>query len=278
VTNEDSPVINDRYLLYIDILGFSDLVTADSPKVHDLYEVIASLNVHTHPSFRTIVFSDTILVYNTSAPTTAYDRHYLVMYLCEFAQDLQDRLTGRGIVFRAVLVHGEFMHYELNSVPCFFGTALIDAYRSEKQIPAIGLFMDHSLVPDSDIFQTAPFNDRYDFVFITQTLQSVENEHGGIFPIDRFSLEETDLIYVLVPEVLYLKQLSNWATSHKDAKVRQKCANTLSLFRDHYPHTLKHLEATGFELEAISPGAKWAEVESRYPESYSFAVATRNVY
>jgi hypothetical protein len=212
VPNPDSPINNDRYLLYIDILGFSDLVTADSRKVHDLYEVIASLNVHKHPSFQAIVFSDTILVYNTHRPTTAYDRHYLVMYLCEFAQDLQDRLTGRGIVFRAVLVHGEFMHYELNSVPCFFGTALINAYRSEKQIPAIGLFTEHSIVPDSDIFQTTPFNDRYDFVFITQTLETIENEHGGIFPIDRFYLEETGLIYQLVRE-----RGPSWISSRQQA-------------------------------------------------------------
>lgn len=184
MANQISHKENHRYLLYIDILGFSDLVTGNSPKVHDLYEVIASLNVHKHPSFQAIVFSDTVLVYNTHRPVTDHDRHYLVMYLCEFAQDLQYRLTGRGIVFRAVLVHGDFMHYELNSVPCFFGAALIDAYRSEKQIPAIGLFMERSLVPDSDIFRTAAFNDTYNFVFITQTLDTIEGEHGGLFPVD----------------------------------------------------------------------------------------------
>src|SRR5271169_2114681 len=100
-----------------------------------------SLHVHTHPSFRAIVFSDTILVYNTEGQDAAFDRHYLVMYLCEFAHDLQQRLTEKDIFFRAVLVKGAFHHYELNGIPCFFGEALIRAYLSERTIKAIGLFM-----------------------------------------------------------------------------------------------------------------------------------------
>jgi hypothetical protein len=91
--------MTDRYLLYIDILGFSDLVAGSDPKIHDLYEVIASLNVHDHPSFRAIIFSDTILVYNVEGQDTRSDRSYLVMYLCEFAQDLQHRLTAKDIFF-----------------------------------------------------------------------------------------------------------------------------------------------------------------------------------
>ena len=75
-----------RYLLYIDILGFSDLVAAGSPRVHDLYEVIASLNVHRHSAFRAIVFSDTVLVYNTVGGDTKADRESIVMFLCEFSQ------------------------------------------------------------------------------------------------------------------------------------------------------------------------------------------------
>ena len=269
---------NDRYLLYIDILGFSDLVTSKSPRVHDLYEVIASLNVHQHQSFRAIVFSDTIVVYNVRRPRTAHDRHYLVMYLCEFAQDLQHRLIGRGVLFRAVLVRGDFIHYEINSVPCFFGSALIDAYRSEKKIKAIGLFMDRSIVRDSDIFQTRPFNEKYHFVFITQNLNTIEDLHGGIFPIDRFSLEASDLIYFLVPEILHLKQLNDLATSHEDEEVRLKCNNTLALFRARYPQLLESLEATKFSLEAISPGANWTKVTSRFPEDYSYAVKKKVVY
>ena len=90
-----------------------------------------------------------------------------------------------------LLVRGDFTHYELNALPCFFGSALIDAYQSEKQIDAIGLFMQGSIVSDSDIFDTVKFKTNYDFVFITQNLKRVEDM--GRFPLDRFVIEETEL-------------------------------------------------------------------------------------
>lgn len=35
----------DKYFLYIDILGFSELVKNGSNEIDELYEIIASLNV-----------------------------------------------------------------------------------------------------------------------------------------------------------------------------------------------------------------------------------------
>jgi len=268
--------MNDRYLLYIDILGFSALIDEGATKIDDLYEAIASLHVHRHPAFRVIIFSDTILVYNCTGGEAREDRSYLIMFLCEFAQDLQKRLTGRGIFFRAILVRGQFRHYELNAIPCFFGTALVRAYRAEKSIPAIGLFMERPLVSDSDIFKSVPFDDEHNFVFITQGLNTVEDLWGGI--IDRFELEETDLIYMLVPELLFLRDVSRFAAFHSEEKVRLKHVNTLNLLRARYPRTIGLLEANAFDFDTLCPGAKWAEVVGRYPEPYSWAVKTRVSY
>ena len=138
--------------------------------------------------------------------------------------------------------------------------------------------MHHSIVPDSNIFKGVAFNDEYNFVFITQSLNEVEDQHGGSFPMDRFLVEETELIYHLVPEILYLKQLNHWATAHGDEKVQQKCLRSLALFRTRYPKTLQHLESTNFDLDAISPGASWAEVVSRFPENYAWAIENRVNY
>jgi hypothetical protein len=268
--------MTDRYLLYIDVLGFSALIEEGFARIDDLYEVIASLNVHDHPTFRVIVFSDTILVYNVEGRDVREDRSYLVMFLCEFAQDLQRRLTGRGIFFRAILVRGQFTHYELNAIPCFFGTALVRAYRAEKTIRAIGLFMERSLVPDSAIFRSVAFDDVHNFVFITQGLNTVEDLWGGV--IDRFELEDTDLIHVVVPELLFLREVRRLAAFHQDEGVRQKHANTLNVFRARYPRTLGLLEANDFEFQTLCPDAKWSEAVARYPESYSWAVKNRVIY
>ena len=54
----------EKTFLYIDILGFKNLVTSNTDKVESIFKIIDSLHVHKDIAFRTIVFSDTILVFN----------------------------------------------------------------------------------------------------------------------------------------------------------------------------------------------------------------------
>ena len=88
----------DRFLLYIDILGFSEMTNNEPRKVARVYSILDELNVHRHNSFKTIVFSDTVLVYNPDLAETDEERQYLVWYLIEFAEDLHHRLTGQDIL------------------------------------------------------------------------------------------------------------------------------------------------------------------------------------
>jgi len=99
--------MDEKLLLYLDILGFSELVSK-SAKVQELYSIVDKLNVFSHkPQFECIVFSDTMLVYN-SVPLSQNDRSTAVMWMCEFAQDLFYRLIGRDLYFRALLTEGQF--------------------------------------------------------------------------------------------------------------------------------------------------------------------------
>src|SRR5258706_9859405 len=78
----------ERFLLYIDILGFAQMSRSEPRKVARVYSILDSLNVHRHDMFKTIVFSDTILVYNLQLASSKSERDYLVWYLIEFAEDL----------------------------------------------------------------------------------------------------------------------------------------------------------------------------------------------
>ncbi len=247
-------------------------------RVNDLYEVIASLNIHKHDAFKAVVFSDTILVYNVIDATSEHDRKYLVMFLCEFAQDLMDRLVERNIVFRAVLVYGEFTHYELNSIPCFYGAALIEAYKREKDIQAIGLFISKELDKDNDIFRSRPFNDNFNFVYITQSLQRVERDFQGNFPVDAWLFEDTDEIWHIVPEILVMKHIYSNANSGLAQPIKQKYQTTWSFYEKEYPNTLGFLVANAFDVSKMSPNAGWNKVLERYPEDYSWAIETRNEF
>ncbi|MGH9654682.1 MAG: hypothetical protein ACRD6B_14600 [Bryobacteraceae bacterium] len=66
---------------------------------------------------------------STSNARSLEDVRYMVMFLCEFAQDLLYRLIGRDIHFRAYITCADFAHYALENVKdVFYGEALIEAY------------------------------------------------------------------------------------------------------------------------------------------------------
>ncbi len=143
---------NLKYLLYIDILGFSNLAKTDYNKVNELFAAIDSLNAHQHPGFQTVAFSDTILIFNKSLPITQYDHEYFVMFCCEFAQDLTFKCRKLDIQFRAILTCGEFSYEKLSNIEAYHGNALITSYLKEKEIIGLGLFIDKEISHYNKIF------------------------------------------------------------------------------------------------------------------------------
>jgi hypothetical protein len=272
---------DNRFLLYIDILGFSDLVSNSPSKIDDLYEVIASLNAHKHNAFRCVIFSDTILVYNTDGGDTRRDISYLLMFQCEFVKDLLHRLTSRGIFYRAVITYGYFRHYQLNEVPCFYGTSLINAYNAEKDIKAIGLFMDNKLIPYCDIFHHTPFNDNYSFVYVTQALDQLEGICKSGLPAGelKFYIEETELNWTGGPEILHLAALcGNARSAALPESVTKKYQTTIELYRRRYPQIISRLEDNQFDIKSVFPEVDWSAVIARHPENYSHAIKERTDY
>lgn len=269
ITNEPDDLIplRDRYFLYIDILGFADLVLNAPERVADLYETISSLNVHRHESFGTIVFSDTILVYPKFEP--GIGRHadaYFITFLCEFAEDLMHRLKNKDIYFRAILTQGKFAHYFIDSIPCFYGPALVDAYKSEKQIKAVGLFMDRRCTSHSHTFRTRPFNDRFDFVYLWQSLEEFGPDGFNPFPYpDASAFEQMDLQWGLAKDVLMLSNIAR-KRSNADPNISMKHSNTWELIRCRYPKILDGLEEANFNPSVFCPKLDWAESVKRARE------------
>src|ERR1700733_13525676 len=168
--------MNDHYLLYIDVLGFRELVESAPERVDELFQIVASLNVHGHGDFAAIAFSDTILIHNVATPASKHDRQYAVMYQCEFFRDLVHRVAGRGFSFRAILTYGPFHLYRLNDVSYFYGLALNRAYDKEKHLQVTGLLMDDHCHNFSNIFSSRPFGDGWHYVFVTQAMDTWEDQ------------------------------------------------------------------------------------------------------
>ncbi len=248
--------MSDKYLLYIDILGFSKLVENHPTKIRQLYGIINSLNAHKHDLFKTIVFSDTVLVYNDREPESDNDHNDIVWYLIEFAEDLLFRLTGQGIFFRAVLLKGNFEHYNLKNVECFFGKSLISAYTLEKNIPAIGLFISSECNKRNKYFRTTIFKEDLHFVYLNRNLERLNHDNGGRLPVHPIVL---DGLVDIVSDIRYLSDIFKHMREHPLPQVRSKYLATWDLYEQRYSGILKPLKDSDFALRVIAEYFDWEE-------------------
>lgn len=256
-----------RFLLYIDILGFKEMTLKDRRKVARIYAILDKLNVHDHPNFKTIVFSDTILTYNPVEVTSDDDRRYLVWYLTEFAEDLHHRLIGQDIWFRAVLVSGEFNHYNLKNIECFFGESLISAYLSEKTLPMMGLAMHNSCLPYNRFFELDRFNKEYSFVYLARQFKQMK-DLANQFPTSYFGVAD---ISPLFPEAArFLSELYLLMRENGDPAVRAKALATWDFYNRRYPEIVSALVTNAFDLAAIAPKGAWAEEAQALEENIRY--------
>lgn len=134
-------ISNGRYLLFLDILGFSELV--ESRGVQEIYAVIdGALKAfggweEKNGLFKTIYFSDTFLFYQ---PPKGYgDWAFLDIYA--IGGMILSALLAAGIPARGAISFGEF-EVELDSAgrhQIYFGKALIEAYKAEGREQWIGI-------------------------------------------------------------------------------------------------------------------------------------------
>jgi hypothetical protein len=253
-----------KYLLYIDILGFGAMAGSDAGRVVRLYSIIDSLNVHRHSGFRTIVFSDTILVYNDFTPRDEQEHDYAVMFACEFAQDLLVRLVEQDVYFRALLEYGEFSSDKLTNIQSVFGPALVRAYQREKQLQAVGLFATAACVARNRVFPTERFQDDLYFVFLNQSLERLQRNTGGQLPSDPSYVDNTDDYHRILWDLSFLASVHRHMRGHSEQRVRAKHLATYDLYRRRYPDLLAALEAARFQPECICPTHDWSREKAHF--------------
>lgn len=245
---------HERFLLYIDILGFSEMTRSEPRKVTRLYSILDSLVVHRNYSFKTIVFSDTVLTYNQQLPQSDKDREDLIWYLTEFAEDLHRKLIGQDIYFRAILTAGDFSHYQLKNIECFYGGALIKAYTAEKNIPSLGLFMDNSCVPYNRFFRLENFDAGLSFVYLNRALESFSEAFGGdpALPIQAEGLDMWALSPDLPWSVRFMKDIYHSMRAHSNPAIRTKFLTAWDFYVRRYPNLMEKLVKNNFDVNCLS--------------------------
>jgi hypothetical protein len=260
--------LRGKYLLYIDILGFSDLVLKRG-QVRQLYEIINSLHAHEHPNFKTLAFSDTILIYNSYDPDNESDRRYLVMFLCEFAQDLFYRLIGKDLHFRAYLALGEFNHEVLKNIQAFYGETLVRTYRRQSEIQCSGLFVENDIAGDFDVFHADPYDSDCRFVHLMQSLDRVSFA-GAEYPVPADLILPEGQEWFLAYDFTYLRNIySHMNDINLPPRVRVKYGSAWQMIRKRHKVLLDVLEASNFNPRSISD-FDWSEPMRRVGTSDGF--------
>jgi len=93
------------------------------------------------------------------------------------------------------LTFGEFNFDQLKNIQAYYGLALIDTYKSEKQLEGFGLFADKNISNKVVVFDKVNFSEKFDFIILCQSLKNLYLMTDGILPIDINLLTDTDECY-----------------------------------------------------------------------------------
>jgi hypothetical protein len=267
--------MNKRLFLYIDILGFSEIVR-NNENVLRLYRLIDQARIHHDSHFRVIVFSDTIVAYNINSNYSDEPKAVEVMYLIELTQDFFHKLIGTNIFFRAIITEGEFFHTELDNLQAYFGEALVDAYSDEKKLTGTGLFVHKKLRKSNQVFRFKDYSDKYDYIYLThicsgitswlaRDVEKIERPDFSEYPLHPDLLTSAGYEYMVYPELVHFKEVYQNMNSHLDPKVRSIYLSTWNMYTLAYPGLMQSLVRSKFDPNGMSI-LDWRRAKKMYEE------------
>jgi hypothetical protein len=185
---ETNSVYTERYVAFIDILGFSDHVRRSAHAADEAEKLIGILNriarTWTDPElqithsalgvdFRSTSFSDCTVLSEAATPKAL---QYLVFRATQFALDL----LANGFLLRGAIAKGLLHHSE----HAIFGPAFLNAYDSERNVAKYPrIIVDQRTHEDFVDMQDAQLGEAYDR-FIGPNLR--HDDDGPVF-VDIFS-------------------------------------------------------------------------------------------
>jgi len=267
--------MNKRLFLYIDILGFKELIK-DTEKVLRLYSILDQARIHYDSSFRSIVFSDTIVAYNIHSNYTDEAKAVEVMFLIELTKDIFHLLIGTGIYFRAVITEGEFFHDKFENLEAYFGEALVEAYLEEKQLEGTGLYLNNCLRDFNRTFRFKKFSEKFDYIYLThwcsgitswlnRNVDEIDKPDFDAYPLHENHLEPHDLAYLVYAELVHFKDVYQKMNNHPNPRIRSKFLTTWNMYCHAYPGLTRNLIKENFNPNGLSIH-DWSDARKMFEE------------
>jgi len=174
----DWKTTTNRYVGFIDIMGFKDLVAKSNhksilkmmKKVSSLRKLYASIDWGDQPNLvRATTYSDSIIVYSKNA-----NKDSLHSFVCTVSA-LTDALITEGIPHKGAVAFGMKTLDIKNSI--FFGQPLIDAYLLQEELYYYGIIIHGTAQKGIE---------RYNTIFVSNyfcPLKKGNTNHLTIYPI-----------------------------------------------------------------------------------------------
>ena len=146
------------------------------------------------------------------------------------------------------MTFGEFNFEQLKNIHAYYGPALIDTYKCEKVLSGFGLFVDKNISNEVVIFHKAHFPDseKFDFVFLCQSLKNLYSITNGILPIDINILTDTDACYRIDEDLRFLREVEYLMNNHPEEKIRNKYRTVYNIYKNEFPLFFEKIESEGF--------------------------------
>lgn len=255
--------MENTLFMYLDFLGFTELIK-DKSRVIELFSIIDDLHAHKDPNYKVIVFSDTMLIYNSINPKNDWYKKIELMYLIEFAQDLLLRLIEKNIYFKAVITEGEFTFKKLNNIEAYFGQALVETYKAEENLKGTGLYIDSKLRLFNSFFDFVDCGDGYDYVLLTNQLAGIK-EYTDILPIPVELITQQGLEFGVFQECQFLKKVHELMTNHPVDKIKDKYIFTWLMYSRFHSRIMNALADSGFNMKVLVD-MDWSYTEKTYAD------------
>ena len=238
-----------RAFLYIDILGFGELVKSKSVKIDEIFKIFDKLNVFKHDSFQVIVFSDTILVFNKEEN---WSKDYFITYLIEYAQELFYKLSSINIYFKGIITFGEFNFKELKNFQSYYGETLNETYKDEAELDGFGLYINKKLDKKVIVFDKVSFNEKYDYILLCQSYINLYDQTNGNLPIGLDILTETDTFFRIEEDLRFFREIEYLKNNHCSKRVRHKYQIVYDIYKDRTKEFFEKFENEGFIPSVIN--------------------------
>lgn len=179
--SEKWPITTDRFVAFIDIMGFKDMVAkmshTDIYKIMQTIDKAKTLNEDIGISkedpklVKSTTYSDSIMLYSRDKTASAFDS------LITAVSGLTNDLFIEGIPHKGAIAFGKMTLDSERSI--FFGQPLIDAYLLQEELHFYGVII-HGTVEEviSDQFDSAAFIKKYDCF-----LKNGKSSHFTVYPM-----------------------------------------------------------------------------------------------